>query len=285
VIPAALVLALSTAAEALGAGAAHSPDAVDVRLVRGADLTLRDLLRAGGPLGYALVALSMAVVAWAVYCWLEGRSASVFPRGLHAELMRRLGSRASPDRAAALAVLEGDRSLYARAARRAFELSPEAPQEAVRGVVDAAGARDASVMRGRVSHLLHFGAVAALLGLMGTAAGMLAAFAAAAREVFQPVLAHAAAAKAVVTTLLGAGVATVAVALYFVLRARLERALADAEYALAELVAASTARARGKGSSDTRETARGLPRSAPSLQEAKGWAASAAEEEEKGGAA
>jgi len=224
---------LAASAQAADSPLAH--DEVAERIVRGSDMGVAEIMRAGGVLVPVLFALSAAVLALAVYMAIECRPGRVFPAALHAEVVSRL---AAGDRAAVLGALEKDASLYARAARVALRGEERAPAEEMLAAALASSGRDASHLRTRTGYLAQLAAVAALVGFLGTVLGMLQAFGAGAREEFRPVLLYAAVMKALVSSLMGIGIAAFAVAAHFAIGSRLERALADVSYAIDELVRA-----------------------------------------------
>jgi biopolymer transport protein ExbB/TolQ len=199
--------------------------------MRGADLTLPQLFRAGGAFSYVMIALSMAVAAAAVYCAIECRSSRVAPEAERARVAELL---AAGDRAGAVAALEGAPSLYARGVRRALADCDGSPVVA-RGFLRASGEHDAAVLRGRLAMLPRIAAVAALVGVIGTLVGMHQAFGVAAMEVYRPLFAYAAVFKGLVLSVFGVGLAAVALAVYYILAGRLERALAEAAYAFEEV--------------------------------------------------
>ena len=220
---------------AQAADSSVAPDEVAERIVRGSDMGVVEILRAGGTLVPVLFALSAAALTLAVYLAIECRPGRVFPAALHAEVVSRLAAR---DWAGAMGVIEKDSSLYARAVRAALRGEERAPAEEMLAAALASSGRDASNLRTRTGYLAQLAAVAALVGLLGTVLGMLQAFGAGAREEFRPVLLYAAVMKAMVTSLMGIGIASFAVIAYFAIGSRLERALADAGYAIDELIRA-----------------------------------------------
>ncbi len=225
------LLLCAGAAEPAAGGGAH--DDIAARLAKGADLTLVELLRAGGAFTPVMILLSIAATALVVYCAFEGRRRRIVSPAVHDEVLARLGSR---DRAGATAALEGLTSLYARAARVALSQPVDCMPDEVRARAKALVERDAAVLRTRVSLILYAGALAALVGLTGTVAGMLQTYGVLAREEFRSSLIYVAMFKALVTSLFGMGLAAVAFLAGFVLRARLERLLADAAYAVEEII-------------------------------------------------
>lgn len=225
----ALLLCAGVAEPAVGG--AH--DDIAARLAKGADLTVMELLRAGGAFTPVMILLSVAATALVVYCAFEGRRRRIVSPAAHDEACARLGSR---DRAGATAALEGLTSLYARSARVALSQPPDCLPEEVRARAKALVERDAAVLRTRVSLILYVGALAALVGMLGTVAGMLQTYGVLAREEFRSSLIYVAMFKALVTSLFGMGLAAVAFLAGFILRARLERSLADAAYAVEEII-------------------------------------------------
>jgi biopolymer transport protein ExbB len=181
-----------------------------------------------------VILLSVALVALVVYCAAEGRRKRIVSPAAHSEVLERLASR---DRAGATAALEGQASLYGRAARLALSQPPDCPPEEARARAKALAERDACSLRTHVSFIFYAGALSALVGMVGTVAGMLQAYGVLARDEFHSSLVYVAMFKALVTSLLGMGLATGAFLAAFVLRGKLEGLLAEAAYAVEEIVA------------------------------------------------
>ncbi|MHC5053622.1 MAG: MotA/TolQ/ExbB proton channel family protein [Planctomycetota bacterium] len=247
-----LALVLSVALPASRALAAPAPDEVDERVMVGADLTLPELFRAGGGFSYVMIALSMAAAAAAVYCAIECRGGRVAPGGERAGVMELI---AAGDRAGAVSALEGAPSLYARGVRAALSMKDASPEEA-RALLRASGEHDAAVLRGRLAMLPRIAAVSALVGVLGTLVGMHQAFGVAAMEVYRPLYAYAAVFKGLVLSVFGVGLAAVALAVYYVLVGRLERALAEAAYAFEEVALSLRRATPAKGGAGSAADAR-----------------------------
>jgi len=229
-----LTLALAVMLPASRALAAAAPDEVDERVMLGKDLTLRELFRAGGGFSYLMIILSMAVAAAGVYCGIECGTGRVSPEDERATVKKLLGS---GDKAAVASALEGSHSLFGRGVRAALSIADAAPGD-VRALLRASGERDAAVLRGRLAMLPRIAAVGAMLGALGTLVGMQQAFGVASMLVYRPLFAYAAVVKGLVASVFGVGLAAVALAAYYVLAARLERALAEAAYDFEEVACA-----------------------------------------------
>ncbi len=232
-ILAALALAVTLALPTSGALAAAPADEVDERVVLGADLTLPELFRAGGGFSYLMIVLSMAVAAAGVYCAIECRGSRVAPADEREAVMGHLTAGKSE---AAVSALEGSSSLYGRGVRAALGVADASPDEA-RSLLRASGEHDAAVLRGRLAMLPRIAAIAGLVGVLGTLVGMQQAFGVAAMEVYRPLFAYAAVFKGLVVSVFGVGLAAVALAVYYILAGKLERALAEAAYAFEEVAA------------------------------------------------
>ena len=226
-----LTLALAVVLPASGALAAAAPDEVDERVMLGKDLTLREIFRAGGGFSYLMIILSMAVAAAGVYCGIECGPGRVSPEDERANVKKLLGS---GDKAEVASALEGSHSLFGRGVRAALSIADAAAGD-VRALLRASGERDAAVLRGRLAMLPRIAAVGAMLGVFGTLVGMQQAFGVASMQVYRPLFAYAAVFKGLVASVFGVGLAAVALAAYYVLAARLERALAGAAYDFEEI--------------------------------------------------
>ncbi|MEM1063267.1 MAG: MotA/TolQ/ExbB proton channel family protein [Planctomycetota bacterium] len=188
-------------------------------------ITLTELLDAGGIVGYAILALSVVMVAIAAQRLLATRRSRFVPDGLGAELHRLIGE---GEYAAAEAVCRQRPCLMSEIVRAGLAEVSLGYAAVEKAMEDRAAAESARLDR-QIDALSTIGTVAPMLGLMGTVWGMILAFiefeSSADPEVAQlaPGIY-----RALVTTLLGLGVAVPALSLYAWLRNRSEELVHDA---------------------------------------------------------
>ena len=188
-------------------------------------LDLRELLDAGGVVGLVILALSVAMVALVCGQLLALRRRALMPRGL-AERVHELigqGRRSEADEAARRGGGFLGRLLSAGLAEVPFG------HAAVEKAVEDAAAEGAARMYRRVEYLSVIGTIAPMLGLLGTVWGMIVAFMEFEAKA-NPQVSELAPGiyKALVTTLLGLGVAVPAVAGFALLRSRVDELVAEA---------------------------------------------------------
>ena len=201
----------------------------------GASLSFKDLYLAGGPVMHVISALTVLALALGIYGWLSTRPALTAPPRLAARLREHLSAR---DLASAAALVEGRWSLMARvlsaAIRRHAGLGEQHVTRAerllsVREAMESAGRREATRLRQRVMLVANIGALAPMIGLLGTILGMIQLFQGAAFEVPNPKLLAGGVMLALVTTAFGLIVGVLTMAVYYFLRARLTATLAGVE--------------------------------------------------------
>jgi biopolymer transport protein ExbB len=143
----------------------------------GATTSLFEYVKAGGPLGYLLIGLSVIVVALVVRNLLALRRSLLAPPELAASLSQRL--RAGQVQAAAKACQEDEGHSFLAAvmasAIRRCTASPMGALEA-RAAVEESGQVEASKLHRMNNGLGVLAAVGPMLGLLGTVIGMIGAF-------------------------------------------------------------------------------------------------------------
>ncbi|NNJ26699.1 hypothetical protein LzC2_27900 [Planctomycetes bacterium LzC2] len=186
---------------------------------------LRELLEAGGMVGLLILALSLAMVALIVQQMLAVRRGRLVPRGLAGEAYG-LVSRRRFKEAAEVGSRRGGllgRLVHAGAteADRGYEAAEKAMEDAA--------AEEAARLTRRAEYLSVIATVAPMLGLLGTVWGMMLAFNEFSTKA-NPQVSELAPGifRALVTTLLGLGVAVPAVASFALLRNRIDELVAEA---------------------------------------------------------
>ncbi len=226
---------------------------------------LRELLDAGGTVGLLILGLSVAMVALIVQQMLSVRRDRLVPKGLAGEA-HGLVSRRRFKEAAELASRRGGllgRLVHAGAteADRGYEAAEKAMEDAA--------AEEAARLTRRAEYLSVIATVAPMLGLLGTVWGMMLAFNEFSTKA-NPQVSELAPGifRALVTTLLGLGVAVPAVASFALLRNRIDELVAEAagvaEHVFGELRRAtpsSPASPRPRGASALRPPKQEAPAS------------------------
>jgi biopolymer transport protein ExbB/TolQ len=207
----------------------EAPDEFDTRIVEGEDLQLPEVIRAGGRMMTVLLVLSVGTVAVAIFCFVDCGRRRVMPDACHQEIMT-LARGGGVDKMSE--PLARTKSLYARAVGAALG----ARGKDVAGAARSSGERDAAILRGRLNYLPALAALSAALGILGTLGGLIQSFGAAAHERFHYGLVYAGVMKALVVSFFGVGIAIFALAVFYLLRGRAERSLADAAFAVEEVV-------------------------------------------------
>ncbi|MCA9080735.1 MAG: MotA/TolQ/ExbB proton channel family protein [Planctomycetaceae bacterium] len=202
----------------LGLLAAETQIFVDGRL------DLQALLRAGGPIGYVIIALSVAMVALIVEHLLSIRQGSLMPRALVEELHQKLTAGQVTEAQAACAQQP---SYIAYVISAGLKETPFGYAAVEKSMEDASTEQAARLAR-KIEYLSLIGALAPMLGLMGTVWGMIQAFAEFSEKAnplpadFAPAIS-----AALVTTLFGLCVAVPALAAYAMFRNRIDEFVAE----------------------------------------------------------
>lgn len=200
-----------------GAGTAES----DVRSF----LSVREMMNAGGTVGYLIAGLSFLMVALIIDYLLQIRRVTFMPPGLAEEIHRCLAERKFD---AGVSVCQKHHSFLSRVLKAGLEEANSGSYSVVeKAMEDAAVEQSARYFR-RVEYLGVISTLAPMLGLMGTVWGMILAF-----MEFEikanPQISELAPGvyKALITTLQGLGVAIPATAALAFFRSRVEELAAE----------------------------------------------------------
>lgn len=187
-------------------------------------LNPRALLEAGGPVGYVIIFLSLATVALVVEHLLSIRRGSLMPAGLVEDLQRLIPAR---QYAQAMERCQRSSSFLGFIIAAGLQETPLGYGAVEKAMEDASIEQTARLMR-KIDYLSLIGAVAPMLGLLGTVWGMIQAFAEFAEKAnplpadFAPSIS-----EALVTTLFGLLVAIPASAAYVWFRNRIDEFVAE----------------------------------------------------------
>lgn len=199
-------------------------------------LTLATMLRAGGWVLWVIIGLSIVTVGMSVYLTVTLTIAREVPTQL---LKRAHGQIAAGDYRGAYQMCEGRTELFANVLRAGLKLTGH-DRFVVQEAMESEGARGATALWQRISYLNNIGVIAPLLGLLGTVLGMIGAFSSIALDDSKVKSLNMAyfVAQAMITTAAGLIVAIPAMMMYFYLRGRVIKIIAEVEAQASEFVEA-----------------------------------------------
>ncbi|HOL19164.1 MAG TPA: MotA/TolQ/ExbB proton channel family protein [Candidatus Hydrogenedens sp.] len=198
------------------------------------NLTLWDMIKAGGVILWVIGVLGFIGLVWALYLLLTLTPRRELPQTLIRRLFHLLQA---GDYKGVLDLCEGRDELIAKMVFAGVKLVGH-DRYVVQDAMESEGERGASLLWQRISYLNNIAVLAPLLGLLGTVWGMMQAFGAIAfndAQVKGLTMAYSVA-TAMVTTAGGLVVAIPAMAIYFYLRGRVNRIIAEVEAVASELV-------------------------------------------------
>jgi biopolymer transport protein ExbB len=203
-------------------------------------LDFMQVFEAGGPMMPVLALLSVVtVVLILLYMMILRRNAVVSDRFMvNAEALIRRN-----DFLGLLGYCDRRNECMARITQRALEFMTKnsgAHFSEVRGVAEAEGSRQASLLTTRVSYLADIGAIAPMVGLLGTVIGMIKSFFQVSDGGFQGARQMAFASgvsEALIATAAGLGIALPALIFYAIFRGKVQKLISDLESAATHLMA------------------------------------------------
>lgn len=146
--------------------------AVENPIFRQGKLEVRSLLRAGGLIGYIIIALSIAMVALAVEHLMTIRRNAMIPPGLAEEAQKLI---AAGQLAQAQELVQRHPSFLGYLLQAGLQEAQFGHESAEKAMEDAAIEQSARLSR-KIEYLSLIGVLGPLLGLMGTVWGMIQAF-------------------------------------------------------------------------------------------------------------
>ncbi len=222
--------ALQKAAEGMAGSVAPGADGV----------SLLNIIDKGGPMMYPLGALSFVGVILIVVYMLTLRQGTVVTlrfMDVAESLMRK------QDYLGLAAVCNRSGQSIARIMQRAMDFigrNPRASVEEVREVAQAEGVRQASMMTQRISYLADIGAIAPMVGLLGTVLGMMKSFNTLSGGSFvgaKTMELASGVSEALITTAAGLFVGIPALAFYALFRGKVQKLISELESATTHLMA------------------------------------------------
>ena len=188
-------------------------------------LNVRDMLAAGGMIGYVIMFLSFIMVALIIDYLLHIRRTSFMPPGLAEEIHRCLAEKKIAE---GLQLCEKHQGFLSRLLHAGLEEAGTGSYAAVEKAIEDAAVEQSSRYFRRIEHLSVISALAPMLGLMGTVWGMIIAFMEFELKA-NPQISELAPGvyKALITTLQGLGVAIPATGALAFFRSRVEELSAE----------------------------------------------------------
>jgi len=223
-----------------GAGAAAAAQQVDTAEQAAAvreppqTLTLTMMIEQGGPVLWVIAGLSFVALVLALYLLLTVTPRREAPPTLvkraHAQI--RAG-----DLRGAFQMCEGRDELLANVLRAGLQVAGH-DRYVIQDAMESEGERGAAGLLQRISYLNNIATIAPLLGLLGTVWGMMQAFSTIAFDDAQvkSIAVAYSVSMAMVTTAAGLLLAIPAMAIYYYLRGRVVKILAEVEAEASELV-------------------------------------------------
>jgi biopolymer transport protein ExbB len=208
--------------------------AAEGRIFHEGQFNLRELLRAGGAIGYVTIGLSVAMVALIAEHLLTIRRSTLVPPGF-AEQCQKLLTNGQIEQAEALC--REKTSLLSYVVGVGLQDSDLGVESMIKAMEDAIAEQSARLTR-KIEYLSLIGVIGPMLGLMGTVWGMIQAFAEFAEKAaprtadFAPSIS-----EALVTTLFGLLVAVPAQTAFAMFRNRIDSYIAEAAVSADSIIA------------------------------------------------
>ncbi len=192
-----------------------------------AELTLWNMIREGGTILWVIMGLGTIAMAMALYLFLTVTCAKEAPSSL---VKRAFGQIKAGEFRGAYQMCEDRGELLARVLSAGLKVHDH-DRYVVQEAMESEGERGATELWQRISYLNNIGTIAPLLGLLGTVWGMINAFGSIAMEDSSAkglAMAYHVS-QAMITTAAGLLVAIPAMVVYYYLRGRVVRIIADIE--------------------------------------------------------
>jgi biopolymer transport protein ExbB len=210
------------------------PDLAPDAPLRSGQLSLMDMLKEGGFILWIIGALSVLTFIMAIFFFLTITTSREVPPNLvrraHAQLTK-------GDLRGTYQMCEGRDELLANVIRAGVKMHGH-ERYVIQEAMESEGERGATALWQKISYLNNIGVIAPLLGLLGTVYGMIGAFGAIAIDDAHNRAMNMAysVAKAMVTTAAGLMLAIPSMAVYFYLRGRVIKIIAEVEAQSSEFI-------------------------------------------------
>lgn len=214
--------------------AAPAPETADSAKAQPRTLTLAIMIQQGGWILYVIMGLGVVALALALYLLFTVTSRRETPPTLSKRARAQLRE---GDLRGAYQMCEGRDELLARILRAGLQMADH-DRFVIQEAMESEGERGAANLWQRISYLNNIGTIAPLLGLLGTVWGMMQAFSSIAfddSQVKSIVVAYSVS-TAMITTAAGLIIAIPAMAIYYYLRGRVVKIIAEIEAEATEFV-------------------------------------------------
>lgn len=198
-----------------------------------------ELFEKGGPLMWPLLVLSVVALMVAFVCLWTTRVNAVLPPRLPSSVESCIRGM---NYAGLIGICERDPSIFALTVRSIvvyLQRNPRSNIDEVREIANAEGSRHADVLTRQVNWLSDIGAIAPMIGLLGTVVGMMKTFMEMAQGNFEGVKQMQMAlgiSEAMITTAGGLVLAIPSMAAYVFFRSRIQKRIADLDVAITHIL-------------------------------------------------
>lgn len=201
--------------------------------------TVLDAVLTAGPVMYALLALSVFSVMLIIVYLMTIRRGAIVSNGFMATADALLRKR---DYLGLLAVSNRHGEAIARVVQKVLDFTtknPTADFQQVRDLAETEGTRVAANLQNRVTYLADIGMIAPLIGLLGTAIGIVRSFAALGADLgtARYALLSKGVSEALINTCGGLAIGIPAMIFYAFFRGRAQRLISDLEGAITHIIA------------------------------------------------
>jgi len=206
------------------------------------EITLWDMLEQGGGILWVIVGLSAVALIMALYCFM---TVTVGREAPHQLIRRTRNQVEAGDIREAYQMCEERDEILARVYSAGLRLYGH-DRFVIQEAMESEGERGAAALWQKISYLNNIGVIAPLLGLLGTVWGMIRAFGAIALDDSQVkglTMAYSVS-QAMITTAAGLMLAIPAMVVYFYLRGRVIKIIAEIEEQASEMVELLTRKPR-----------------------------------------
>lgn len=237
-----MVLGQSSASEInAGVGASQAVAVADADA-----MTWREIVENGGWLMYVLGVVSFILLALILYFIVVLRRSQIVPLSLYRELMDKIELGAMDDARKACEYRPSALSMVVMTGIDCVKRLPDADPVVLNDMIEGEGSRQAESLQGQIQYLADIGAIAPMIGLLGTVFGMLRAFGGVAREIAnaKPVVLAAGVSQALITTAFGLIVGILAMGAYAFFRRKASKLTAYLEAASTDVMTALLSKRR-----------------------------------------
>lgn len=203
-----------------------------------AKMSWGEVIDNGGPMMYVLGVVSVLTLAFVVYLFAVMRTSMLVPKPLYKEVMEAVKLGYYDQARKACEFKKNAFAIITISALDYVEAVPDYDNQMLMDTVEGEGGRQAAKLQGAPLILMDIGAIAPMLGLLGTVFGMLTAFTGIAHDIAQakPVVLAEGVSMALITTAAGLIVGIPAMAFYSYFRNKAGKLIAVLEGVSADLV-------------------------------------------------